>query len=65
MIENENSFSQNKMISANDVKTKITKIKETKRVIKQVEKLEIDIAKLRRQLSLKESKLAELLISLN
>ena len=52
-------------VDSHSVKTKVEKIKETKRVIKQVEKLEIDIAQLRRQLSSKELKLSELLKTLN
>jgi len=65
MIENDNSFSQVKVISANDVQTKIAKVKETKKVIRQVEKLEIDLTQLRRQISSKETKLSELLKTIN
>ena len=65
MYEDNNSSNLKRLNTQESVKAKIAKIKQTQKVIKRLERLEIEIARLNRQLDAKKSKQKELMAELN
>jgi len=65
MYEEDNSSNLNRLSTRESVKSKIAKIKQTQKVIKRLERLEIEIARLNRQLDIKKSKQKELMAELD
>ena len=65
MYEENNSSNHNRLSTQESVKSKIAKIKQTQKLIKRLERLEIEIARLNRQLNAKKSKQKELIAELD
>jgi len=65
MYEENNSSNFNRLSTQESVKSKIAKIKQTQKLIKRLERLEIEIARLNRQLNAKKSKQKELIAELD
>jgi uncharacterized membrane-anchored protein YhcB (DUF1043 family) len=65
MYDEVHSFNKNRSVTQESVRLKIAKIKETQRLIKRLERLEIEIARSKKQLDTKKSKRAELLKELD
>ncbi|MEN4052920.1 hypothetical protein [Sulfurimonas sp. NWX79] len=65
MSEEDHVFNENRSITQERVADKIAKIKQTQRLIKRLERLEIEIARLNKQLDTKNFKRTELLEELD
>ena len=65
MYEENNSSHLNRLSTQESVKAKIAKIKQTQKLIKRLERLEVEIARLNKQLNTKKSKQKELIAELN
>ena len=65
MYEENNSSNHNRLSTQESVKSKIAKIKQTQKLIKRLVRLEIEIARLNRQLNAKKSKQKELIAELD
>ena len=65
MSEEDHAFNENRSITQERVADKIAKIKQTQKLIKRLERLEIEIARLNKQLDTKNFKRTELLKELD
>jgi len=65
MYEENNPSNLKRLSTQESVRSKIVKIKQTQKVIKRLERLEVEIARLNKQLNTKKSKQKELIAELN